>query len=154
MLTSSFAHNDTCRIGRFRAPMSGGGHNLERHLSGMYDTAHGAGLAVMMPALLQYLLDHDDTTVGKIAQFANRIFNVEADPCNPKEVAQEGINRFRAWLKSLGMPATLTELKRKEVTDADIDDLVKNARYNAEGNFQGFGHMSRQDVRNIYLSVR
>ena len=85
-----------------------------------------------MPAMLQYMLDHDDTTIPKIAQFANRVFNVEADPCNPKEVGQEGINRFRAWLKSLGMPATLSELTRREITDANIDELVDQVRYTPE----------------------
>ncbi len=154
MLTSSFAHNDTCRIGRARYPMSGGGHNLERNLSGMFDTAHGAGLAVMMPAMLEYMLEHDQTTIPKIAQFANRVFNVEADPCNPKEVAQEGVIRFRAWIKALGMPGTLHELLRRDVTDADIDALVKSVRYNAEGLFQGFGHLTKEDVKKLYLSVR
>ncbi len=154
MLTSSFSHNDTCRIGRGRTPLTGGGHNLERHLSGMFDTAHGAGLAVMMPALLQYLLDHDEITIPKIAQFANRIFNVEADPCNPGEVAQQGINRFRAWLKMLGMPATLHELARREITDAHIDELVNAVRYTPEGMMQGFGHNTKEDVRNIFRSVR
>ena len=154
MLTSSFSHNDTCRIGRGRSPLSGGGHNLERHLSGMFDTAHGAGLAVMMPAFLQYLLDHDVTTIPKIAQFANRVFNVEADPLNPKEVGQEGISRFRAWLKALGMPATLHDLAKREVTDAHIDELVKNVRFTDQGLMQGFGHSTKEDVRNIFESVR
>lgn len=154
LLTSSFAHNDTCRIGRVRLPFSGGGHNLERHLSGMFDTAHGAGLAVMMPAMLQYLLDHDETTVPKIAQFATRVFDVEADPANPKEVAQKGIDRFRAWLKELGMPATLHELARKEVTDAHIDELMANVNFSEEGRFMGFGHCNRDDVRKIFESVR
>ena len=154
LLTASFAHNDTCRIGRLRLPFSGGGHNLERHLSGMFDTAHGAGLAVMMPALLQYLLEHDETTVAKIAQFANRVFDVEADPANPEEVAQKGIDRFRAWLKDLGMPATLHELAGKEVTDAHIDELMENVQFNEEGRFMGFGHCNRDDVRKIFESVR
>ena len=152
MLTSSFSHNDTCRIGR-SAP-AGGGHNLERHLSGSFDTAHGAGLAVMMPAWLQYMLDHDETTIPKIAQFANRVFNVEADPLNPKEVGQEGINRFRAWIKELGMPLTLHDLVRREVTDAEIDDLTQQVRYNPQGMMAGFGHCTKEDIRNLFLSVR
>jgi alcohol dehydrogenase YqhD (iron-dependent ADH family) len=154
MLASSFSHNDTCRIGRQRSPMSGGGHNLERNISGFYDTAHGAGLAVMMPALLQYLLENDETTVGKIAQFANRVFAVEDDAKNPKEVAQEGVKRFRAWLAELGMPATLSALIKRDITDEEIDKLVDVVRYNDDGLMLGFGHLSREDVRKLYLSVR
>lgn len=155
LVDASFAHNDTCRIGRTGDARTGGGHNLERYLSAMLDTAHGAGLAVMMPAFLQYLLDHDETTIPKIAQFANKVFDVEADPLDPKAVAQKGINRFRMWLvNELGMPATLHELARREITDAEIDALVQQVRYDADGLMLSFGHCTKEDVRNIYLSVR
>lgn len=152
MLASSFSHNDTTRIGRGRGA-SGGGHNLERHLSAMFDTPHGAGLAVMMPAWLQYLLDHDQTTIPKIAQFANKVFDVESDPLNPDEVAQLGINRFRVWLSALGMPATLHELAHTDITDAQIDELADSVRY-MDGQMAGFGHLSKEDVKNLFNSVR
>ena len=154
LLTSSFSHNDTCRIGRARLPFTGGGHNLEGHVSGMLDTAHGAGLAVMMPALLQYVLDHDETTISKIAQFAIKVFAVDPNPLELKEVAQEGIDRFRAWLKELGMPETLHELAHREITDKHIDDLVESLRYDENGLLMAFGHSTKEDARNIFLSVR
>lgn len=155
LLTSSFAHNDTCRIGRARSPHSGGGHNLERHLSAKYDTAHGAGLAVMMPALLQHLLDTDETTIPKIAQFAINVFDVEADPMNPKEVAQKGIKRFKDWLvNDLGMPATLKELAHKDIPDEDIDDLMSYIVPMEDGYVAAFGHLTVEGTRAIYESVR
>ena len=154
MLAGSFSHNDTCRIGRSGSPLSGGGHNLERQISGQYDTAHGAGLAVMMPALLQYDLDHDDTTVPKIAQFAVRVLDVEPDPQNLKEVGQKGIDRFRGWLKELGMPATLHELVGRELTDEEIEFLASKPNYRPDGLMAGFGHNTKDDVRKIFESVR
>lgn len=154
MLTASFSHNDTCRIGRGPSPLTGGGHNLERFLSAKYDTPHGAGLAVMMPALLQYGIDHDETTIPKIAQFATRVFGVEADPRNLKEVAQKGVDAFRAWIKDMGMPLTLTELTHKEITDADIEELTAKPNYLPDGTFMGFGHYTKDDVRAMFESVR
>ena len=154
MLAGSFSHNDTCRIGRSGSPMAGGGHNLERQISGKFDTAHGAGLAVMMPALLQYDLENDETTVDKIAQFAVRIFDVEPDPKNLKEVAQKGVDRFRAWLKELEMPATIHELIGRELTDDEFEMLVNSPNYLPNGLMSGFGHNTKDDVRNIYASVR
>jgi alcohol dehydrogenase YqhD (iron-dependent ADH family) len=56
MLTGSFSHNDITGIGR--SGDRGGEHGLEAQLSGYYDTAHGAGLAALMPAWLQYIADH------------------------------------------------------------------------------------------------
>ncbi|MBQ9988380.1 MAG: iron-containing alcohol dehydrogenase [Clostridia bacterium] len=154
MLASSFSHNDTCRIGRARIPYSGGGHNLERHLSAKFDSAHGAGLAVMMPALLAYNIEHDETTIAKTAQFAVRVFDVEPDPANPKEVAREGIKRFRAWLQELGMPATLHELAKREVTDADIEELVSMVQLQPNGDMAAFGHNNKEDIKRIFESVR
>ena len=90
----------------------------------------------------------------KIAQLANRVFNVEADPCNPKEVGQEGINRFRIWLSGLGMPQTLSELLERDITDEIIDEILDDVHFNSKGIMSGFGHCTKEDVRNLYLSIR
>jgi len=153
MLAASFAQNDTCRIGRARSPMTGGGHNLER-MSGLFDTTHGAGLAVMMPAFLQSLVDHDPDSHGRIAEFGVEVFDVCGEGKTRAQVAQEGVDRFRAWLKEMKMPSTLHELLRREVTDEDIERLVNTAWFTPGGKMRAFGTSSREDVRNMYLSVR
>ena len=110
MLAGSFSHNDLTSIGRAGMP-KGGEHGLEQQMSGMYDTAHGAGLSVMMPAMLNYIIKHgNEAQVARVAQFATDVFEVDADYADAKGVAQEGVRRFKAWLASLGMPLTIKEL--------------------------------------------
>ena len=42
-------------------------HNIEHELSALYDCAHGAGLAVVMPAVFTYNLKHDVMRFAKVA---------------------------------------------------------------------------------------
>lgn len=150
LLDASFAHNDTCRIGRDGFP-SGGAHLIEAHMTAVFDTAHGAGLSVLMPAILQYGIEHYKETLPKIAQFANRVFDVAADPKDLTLTCQTGIDRFRHWLKEeLGMPATLTELAGREITDEDLDDIMSRV---PEGPVY-YCKLTKEDIRNILESVR
>jgi alcohol dehydrogenase YqhD (iron-dependent ADH family) len=153
MLAASFSHNDITAGGR---PMgsNGGEHALESQLSGVYDTAHGAGLAVMMPALLEYLLKHGTRQhIEKVAQFAVNVFDVEADFGDLNATGTEGIRRFRAWLTSIGMPITLKELG---VPKEDIPAAVKRTMTaNAGGNgiIGAFLDLDAAAVSEIYDSV-
>jgi len=126
-LASSFAHNDLLDLGRL-PKNRGGEHPLERQLSGIYDTPHGAGLAVVMPPMLQYYVDNgDDRMVSRVAQFGIKVFDVNPNMGSTKDVATEGINRLRAWLKLIGMPLTLKELgipNPKENFDAIVNNCV------------------------------
>ena len=119
MWAGTVAHNNVCGVGRAQDWAS---HGIEHELSALYDCAHGAGLAVVMPAWMESVMGAD---TARFARFAERVFDVrEADPL---AAAQEGLRRYRAWLKSLGMPLTLAELGAKE---ADIPTLVANLRLN------------------------
>ena len=150
LLDSSFAHNDTCRIGRDGFP-SGGAHLIEAHMTAVFDTAHGAGLSVLMPAILQYGIDHYEETMPKIAQLSNRVFDVVVDPKDLKLTCQIGINRLRHWLKDeLGMPSTLTELARREITDDDIDNIMSRV---PEGPIY-YCKLNKDDIRSLLEAVR
>ena len=152
LLTASFAHNDVCRIGR--GGSFGPGHNLERHLSAMFDSAHGAGLAVMMPAHLEYVIEHDETVIPKIAELGINVFGVQADPLDMKTTAYESIRAFRAWLGVLGMPTTLKELAKRDVTDEEITELVESVTYTPDGYMPAFGKCDKEGVRAIFEAVR
>lgn len=104
MWAGMLAHNNSCSVGRVQDWAS---HQIEHELSAFYDCAHGAGLAVVMPAWMEYVLPHD---VNRFAQFAVRVWGCDMDFARPEVTAREGIARFRAFLKSIGMPATLAEV--------------------------------------------
>ena len=66
MWAGMMAHNNSCGVGRSQDWNS---HNIEHELSALYDCAHGAGLAVTMPAVFSYVMNHD---VMRFAQVAER----------------------------------------------------------------------------------
>jgi len=81
--------------------------------------------------------------VRRFANFAYRVFDVDEDDC--KLAAEEGIRRYRAWLKELGMPTTFEELGARE---EDIPRLVEQLGLN--GNKLGsFLPLDDGDVANI-----
>lgn len=124
MLAASFSHNGVTGIGRAGEPFSV--HGLESYISGKYDTAHGAGLAVLMPAWLEYVINNGgEEKQERAAQFAADVFGVAPDYQDIKGMAVEGVKRFRSWLDSIGMPLKLKELG---IPESDIPDIVKNTR--------------------------
>jgi alcohol dehydrogenase YqhD (iron-dependent ADH family) len=149
MLTGAFAHNDVTSLGR-----SGGGftvHGLEINLSGRFDTTHGAGIGLVMPPWLTYIVNHGSLEdVMRVAQLAVHVFGVVADMEDPKRVALEGIQRLREWLHSIGMPLTLSEIG---VSDTP-ENIAKYARANAEGVMTGFIDLDKKAVTEIFASIR
>lgn len=140
MWAGTVAHNDIIGVGRDQDWNS---HGIEHELSGLYDCAHGAGLAVIMPAWMEYVCDHN---VMRFAQMATRIWGLPMNFENPKETALQGITAFRKFLHEIGMPINFTELGAKE---EDIPALVEKFGL-GDGKTGGFMPLSSEDVTNIY----
>lgn len=144
MWAGMMAHNNSCGVGRSQDWMS---HNLEHELSALYDCAHGAGLAVAMPAVFTYALNHD---VNRFAKIAVRVWGCQMDYDNPERTAKQGIERLRQFLISIGMPKNFEELGAKE---EDIEKLADTACYgngNTSGTIYGFITVKKEDAINIY----
>lgn len=143
MWAGMMAHNNSCGVGRSQDWTS---HNIEHELSALYDCAHGAGLAVVMPAVFTYNLKHD---VMRFAKVAVRVWGVEMDFEHPEVTALEGINALRRFLKSIGMPGNFSELGAKE---EDIDELAHKCCYGDvnTGTTGGFVTLNEDDVKAIY----
>ena len=139
MWAGTLAHNDVCGAGRVQDWAS---HGIEHELSALYDCAHGAGLAVVMPAWMTFVHGADD---ARFARFARNVFDAGLDETDAK-AALDGIAAFRRWLKSLGMPLNFAELGARE---EDIPLLVKTLNLN--GNTLGaFKPLTSDDVAAIY----
>ena len=139
MWAGTLAHNDVCGAGRVQDWAS---HGLEHELSALYDCAHGAGLAVVMPAWMEYVHETDD---ARFARFARNVFGVgNGEP--DAQAALAGIAAFRRWLKSLGLPLTFAELGAKE---EDIPLLVRTLNLNGN-TLGGFRPLAEDDATAIY----
>lgn len=143
MWAGMVAHNNTVGVGRTQDWAS---HDIEHELSAQYDVTHGAGLAVVLPAVMTYNLKHD---VNRMARFAVNVFGVQMDFNHPEETALEGIKQLRYFFKEIGMPSSLGELGGKV---EDIDKMAQRACYGngREGQIGGYVSLSKEDVVNIY----
>ena len=143
MWAGMMAHNNSCGVGRTQDWTS---HDIGHELSALYDCAHGAGLAVVMPAVFTYNLQHD---VNRFAQVAARVWGCQMDFSNPERTALEGIEALRRFLTSLGMPRNFAELG---ANPEDIEKLAHTACYGDvnDGSLGGFVKLNQKDVENIY----
>ena len=143
MWAGMMAHNNSCGVGRTQDWTS---HNIEHELSALYDCAHGAGLAVVMPAVFTYNLSHD---VMRLAQVAVRVWGCQMDFYYPERTAREGIEALRSFLTSIGMPKNFEELGAKE---EDIEKLAYTCCYGdvETGETGGYVRLNQKDVENIY----
>ncbi|ADQ80921.1 iron-containing alcohol dehydrogenase [Paludibacter propionicigenes WB4] len=140
MWAGTVAHNDICGVGREQDWST---HQIEHELSGLYDVAHGAGLAVMFPAWMKYVMKHD---VMRFAQFAVRVWGCQMDFQNPENTAKEGILKFEQFLTSIGMPIRFSELGAKA---EDIPTLAKTMGLGT-GTLGSFVKLTTEDVTKIY----
>lgn len=143
MWAGMMAHNNSCGVGRSQDWNS---HNIEHELSALYDCAHGAGLAVTMPAVFKYVMKHD---VMRFAKVAVRVWGCQMDFEHPELTALEGIEAFRSFLISIGMPKNFAELGAKE---EDIPKLVEILCHGdgRTGSISGFVTLNEDDCTKIY----
>ena len=141
MWAGMVCHNDIMGVGRQQDWNS---HHLEHVLSAKYDCAHGAGLAVIMPAWMHYCAKHGGEK--RLAQMAVRVFGCQMDFDDPKRTALEGIEAFRAFLRSIGMPLTFAEIG---ADPADIPELVE-MNHIGDGKTGGYIGLDKQAHFDIY----
>lgn len=143
MWAGMMAHNDSCGVGRTQDWAS---HSIEHELSAMCGIAHGAGLAVVMPAVMTYNLSHN---VNRFAQIATRVWGCQMDFDNPERTAKEGIAAFRRFLTDIGMPKNFDDIGAKK---EGIEKLAEMTCYGdgRKGLIGGFVQLKQDDVEKIY----
>jgi alcohol dehydrogenase len=139
MWASTIAHNDLLGTGRVGDWAS---HGIEHELSGIYDVAHGAGLAVVFPSWMKHVYRAD---VNRFARFAVRVWGVEPRFDWPERTALEGIGRTRAFFRDIGLPTTLAELG---VSGDKLREMARKAT--EKGPIGNFVKLSSEDVLAIY----
>ena len=122
-------------------------HGMEHELSALYDVAHGAGLAVLTPAWMEYVFRDN---VPLFVQFAVNVMGVEGGFREPEAVAQEGIRRLRGFYKEMGLPSTLEGLG---IGADKLELMAKKATkiaFGAQRPLGGLRKLGWQDVLAIY----
>jgi len=140
MWAGMIAHNGTCGVG---CEEDWASHFLEHEISAIYGVTHGAGLSVIFPAWMTWMVEHN---VGKIAQYAVRVWGVPESE-DKKAVALEGIGKLKAFFTSLGLPVTFKELG---VENPDIDRLADSLHRNKGELVGNYVKLTKLDSKEIY----
>ncbi|MFW6023008.1 MAG: iron-containing alcohol dehydrogenase [Halanaerobiaceae bacterium] len=140
MWAGTLAHNGLLGTGRIGDWSS---HGIEHEISGIYDVAHGAGLAVVFPAWMKFVYKHN---VDRFVQFATRVFNIEQNFDEPERTALEGIKRLENFFKRINMPISLEEL---DVPDDRLEEMAGKCVPD-DGKRGNFVPLSQEDVLEIY----
>ena len=162
MWAGTQAHNDLAGLGRGAKPNSRAGgwesHALDHELSAHFpNIAHGAGLAVVMPAWMRYVWRG---APERWLSFGRDVFGIEpvdvVEDCidaTPEEAVEDAalatIDEIQAFFCSLGMPRTLGELG---VTEGDIDALLATLEQNKGHEIGELQRLTMDDCRRIYES--
>ena len=120
-------------------------HQLEHELGGMFDVAHGAGLAAMWGSWARYVCDAQP---ARFAQFAREVMEVPATGDDMID-ALAGIAAFENLMHELHMPTNLPELG-VTATEQQIETLAYRCTYEHRRKIGYVKVLDESDIANIY----
>lgn len=147
MWAGSLAHNGLTGCGN-----DGGDwmtHKLEHELGGLYDVAHGAGLAAIWGSWARYVMND---CLPRFKRYAIQVMGVK-DEGTDEEIALKGIEATEAFYRRINMPTNLRELG----VNATEKDLVLMAHKCAVGVNGGTGSakfLREEDMLAIYRAAK
>lgn len=148
MWASSLSHNGLMAVGNdTRGDWAC--HQLEHELSGMFDVAHGAGLAAIWPSWARYNIGTDP---ARIARLGYNVFNV-TDSGHADRDAELTIEAVEAFYRSIGMPVRISGLGIN-LTDGDIDQLALKCTFFGKRTIGAFHKLDGKMIRDIYMLAR
>ena len=119
-------------------------HGLEHELSALKtDVTHGAGLAVLFPAWMEYVYEENK---DRFCRYGYEVFGISPSGCKCAD-SMAAINATRQFFSSLGMPKNLRELG---FVEDDIEKMIPTLERNKGKEFGSFKRLTMDDARNIY----
>lgn len=155
MWASSLSHNGLTGCGTDGGDFAS--HQIEHELGGMFDVAHGAGLAAIWGSWARYVYKENPL---RFAKFAVNVHNItpSADLAQLTEeeidsLALAGIKAMENFYHSIDMPTSLRELGIT-VTDQQIEELAEKCSFGQTRTVGIVKKLDKQDIINIYQAAR
>ena len=118
-------------------------HMIEHTLSAYHDITHAAGLAIINPSWMRFAARHRPE---KFVQFAERIFGLAAKGSDDLGCSLQGIDRFEAFIKSIGCPTRLSELNIDDTLITRYAQDTLRIIHDESGNLPGRPAMTEADI--------
>ena len=120
-------------------------HKLEHELGGLYDVAHGAGLAAIWGSWARYVYKD---CLHRFRRFAVNVMDVE-ERGGDEEIALCGIEAMEEFYRSIHMPTNLRELGVNP-TEEELALMAKKCAIGVGGAMGSAKVLNEQDMLNIY----
>lgn len=120
-------------------------HSIEHQISGHYDISHGRGIAILLPAYLEYFAEAKPERWAKLAR---RVFGVEEK--DDLEAARELSREVVAWLERIGMHIKFSDVGIGSDKFERMADDILRMYAREDGNVPGSRPMDRKDLLEIF----
>ena len=144
MWAGSLAHNGL---------MGDGGdwscHQLEHELSGMFNVAHGAGLAAIWGTWARYVAAENPKRFERLAL---KVLGLDYDPEDGVALAASAIEAMEDFFKELGLPTTIRGLGINP-SENQIKALARSCSFGGTRTIGSYKVLSEEDMAAIYTKA-
>ena len=148
MWAGSLSHNNLMGVGKVQDWAT---HKIEHELGGMFDVAHGAGLAAVWGSWARYVMH---ANLPRFTRFAVEVMGCEMNYANPEETALAGVAAFESFCRSVGMPSNLRELGLGDITEAQMHEMAVKCTQNDTLKIGGLVRLYAADIEKIYAAAK
>lgn len=147
MWAGSLSHNGLTGCGASGVDFAT--HGLEHELGGLYDVAHGAGLAALWGSWARYVYKE---CLNRFYRFAIEVMGVK-DEDSKEEVALNGIEAVEEFFRKIHMPTSLTELGIQP-TEEELELMAHKCSVASGGKKGSAKVLVEEDMLAIYKMAR
>lgn len=147
MWAGSLSHNGLTGCGTDGGDWAS--HQLEHELGGMFDVAHGAGLAAVWGSWARYVYKD---SLDRFVKFAENVMQV-LHTDDKEQTALAGIEAMEKFYCSVDMPTSIKKLGI-EVTDEQIEELAEKCTFFGRRTIGGVRALGKEDIMKIYAAAR
>lgn len=125
-------------------------HKLEHELGGLYDVAHGAGLAAIWGSWARYVYKN---CLPRFKRYAINVMGIEPNAGSDEEIALKGIEAMEDFYREIKMPTNLRELG-VNATDDDLKLMAHKCAVGVNGGKGSARFLKEEDMLEIYKMSR
>jgi len=145
MWAGSLSHNFITGLGRVQDWAT---HQIEHELGGMFDVAHGAGLAAVWGSWARYVCKEADI-ISRFARYGVNVLGLPMNYAEPERTAMAAIEATERYFQQLDMPICISELLGRTLTDAEIEELSIKCTYYGKRKVGGAIKMGKEEIADV-----
>ena len=147
MWAGSLSHNGLTGCGTDGGDWAS--HQLEHELGGMFDVAHGAGLAAVWGSWARYVMD---AAPKRFAKFAVNVMGV-APESDDTMTAVKGIEAMEEFYRTLDMPVSIRDMGI-ELSEEQMRELAEKCSHFGKRTIGCIRKLDTEDMYQIYRAAR